>query len=101
MFNQEKKYLLLLAAQLGGHRVDCVGIKYSEIKDLKELEDYYIEKFNPCLNILTPHGKNDISELKIEDVLSNLQWKHGLPFTVTNKGKIISVLGEDGEYHNV
>lgn len=69
MFNQEKKYLLLLSAFLGGHWVDCFPIQYCDIDCLSELEDRYIEEFNPKLNILTQTGKNDISKLKVEDLL--------------------------------
>lgn len=74
-FNNEKKYLLLLAAKYGGHNVDCVGLSYGEIDGLLEAEAYYINEYEPCLNINTPKGKNDISNLKIEDVLANLKWK--------------------------
>lgn len=73
-FNNEKKYLLLLAAKLGGHRVDCMLIQSCPQDELTEWEDKYIEQINPCLNILTPSGKNDISELKIEDVLNNIKY---------------------------
>lgn len=45
MFNQEKKYLLLLSAFLGGHWVDCFPIQYCDIDCLSELEDRYIEEF--------------------------------------------------------
>lgn len=69
MFNQEKKYLLLLSAFLGGHLVDCFPIQYCDIDCLSELEDRYIDEYNPKLNILTPTGKNDISGMKIEQLL--------------------------------
>lgn len=74
MFNKEKKYLLLLAAKLGGHNVDCEYLEYCDIDILTEKEDKYIEFCEPCLNILTPTGKNDISELKIEDVLNSRKY---------------------------
>ena len=69
MLNKEKKYLLLLSAKLGGHNIDCIPIDYAEPEVLTELENLYIEQYNPQLNILTPHGKQDISKLKIEDIL--------------------------------
>ena len=75
ILNQEKKYLLLLSAQLGGHKVDCVGVRYCDIDCLDEMENKYIEKYTPCLNILTPYGQQDISNLKIEDVFARLLWK--------------------------
>ena len=37
MFNQEKKYLLLLSAFLGGHWVDCYPIQYCDVDCLTEL----------------------------------------------------------------
>lgn len=70
VLNQEKKYLLLLSARLGGHRVDCYQIEICDQDVLTERENYYIEKFEPCLNILTPLGKQDIQSLKIKDVLN-------------------------------
>lgn len=70
MLNQEKKYLLLLSAKLGGHSVDCIALEYCAEDDLREREDYYIEYYKPCLNIYTPYGKQDINKLKIEDILS-------------------------------
>lgn len=69
MLNKEKKYLLLLAAQLGGHDIDCIGLEYCPEDELREREDRWIELESPILNIVTPSGKNDISELKIWDVL--------------------------------
>nr|DAH59680.1 MAG TPA: UvrC binding protein [Caudoviricetes sp.] len=33
---------------------------------MSELEERYIDEYNPKLNILTPTGKNDISGMKIE-----------------------------------
>ena len=77
MLNKEKKYLLLLAAQLGGYRVDCVGIKYGEEEAILEAEAYFINEYNPCLNINVPGGRNNIDDLKIGDVLSKLEWQVG------------------------
>ena len=73
MLNKEKKYLLLLAAKLGGHDIDCKPIDYADPDCLTELENLYIEQYNPMLNILTPHGKQDISNLKIEDLLEGIK----------------------------
>jgi hypothetical protein len=72
MLNQEQKYLLLLSAKLGGHNIDCIGIEYCPEDELREREDRWIEMEEPILNILTPTGKHDISNLKIEDVLNNV-----------------------------
>lgn len=75
MFNQEQKYLLLLSAQLGGHSIDCISLEYVELDQLTDKEDEYIKLYKPCLNILTPDGKQDIYKLKIEDVLNNINSK--------------------------
>ena len=75
MCNKEKKYLLLLSAKLGGHKVDCELIAEWDESELNECEDWFIEHANPCLNILTPHGKQEIKNLKIEDVLNALKHK--------------------------
>ena len=91
MLNGEHKYLLLLAALLGGHKVDCRIIEYVEPKELTEYEDKYIEEFNPCLNILTPHGKQDISHLKIEDVLTNITYSWDENFGYI-KGKPLNLM---------
>lgn len=75
-FNQEKKYLLLLSAKLGGHKVDCVGLEYIRPEQLSEYEANYINKYKPILNIIIPgEHKHEISDLKIEDVLGALQHK--------------------------
>ena len=69
MLNKEHKYLLLLSAQLGGHHIDCIGLEYVDVEKLTETENKLIEYCKPCLNILTPSGKQDIYKLKIEDVI--------------------------------
>jgi hypothetical protein len=74
MLVDEHKYLLLLSALLGGHQVDCRSIEYVDEDILREKEDYYIDYYTPCLNILTPSGKQDITHLKIEDVLNSLKY---------------------------
>ena len=75
MCNQEKKYLLLLSAKLGGHKIDCETLAICPEDQLNELEDWFVERTNPCLYILTPHGKQDIKDLKIENVLERLEYK--------------------------
>lgn len=72
MFNQEQKYLLLLSAHLGGHNVDCLLLEYCDIELLRVRENWWIEDQQPILNILTPSGKQDITELKIEDVIADV-----------------------------
>lgn len=74
-FIKEKKYFLLLAAKFGGHDIDCIGISYGGEDALLEAEAHFINEYDPCLNINKPKGKNDISDLKIEDVLSKLRWR--------------------------
>lgn len=75
--NKEQKYLLLLSAKLGGHKIDCMSLEYCNIESLNEKENFWIAGVKPCLNILTPYGKQDISKLKIEDVLKvvNDKWE--------------------------
>lgn len=73
MLNQEDKYLLLLSANLGGHRIDCIPLEYCDISLLRDKEAWWIEDQQPLLNILTPSGKQDISELKIEDLINEVQ----------------------------
>lgn len=75
MLNEEKKYELLLAAKLGGHTVDCCPIAYCEQKELSKKEAEAITKFAPALNIATPTGINDISELTIEELMDKIHWK--------------------------
>lgn len=75
VFNNEKKYLLLLSAQLGGFKVDCSPLEYCSIDELNEKENYYINKYKPCLNILTPTGKQNIDNLTIVDVLKSLEYE--------------------------
>lgn len=71
-FSKEKKYRLLLSAKLGGHDIDCIDLVYCAPTELDSMEDYFIEMYKPPLNILTPHGKNKVNDLMIEDLLSIL-----------------------------
>lgn len=80
----EKKYKLLLAAQLGGHRIDCVPMITCEEDELGEYEDKYIETYMPPLNILTPLGKQDISNLTIFELKDKL--KHRIAYKKTDDG---------------
>lgn len=75
MLNQEHKYLLLLSAHLGGHNIDCKPLEYCKVPELRELEDRWIELEAPILNILTPTGKQSITQLKIEDVLEEVSFR--------------------------
>ena len=75
MLMGEKKYLLLLAAELGGHDIDCAPVEYCEEENLRDKENYYIETYKPCLNINMPGCRQDITDLKIEELLANLRYK--------------------------
>ena len=76
IFNNEKKYYLLLAAKYGGHKVDCVTLAIGEEDGLTEAEAYYINKINPPLNIKIPgHPDNNIDDLKIEELIELLSWR--------------------------
>lgn len=73
IFNQEKKYLLLLSAKLGGHKIDCKTIAYGELDGLIQGESYFINKYCPPLNIKIPgRGYNDIEDLTIEELMDKL-----------------------------
>lgn len=60
---------------MGGHKVDCMPIITCEEDELTEQEDRYIERFMPPLNILTPIGKQDISNLTIFDLKDKLNYQ--------------------------
>lgn len=76
MLNQEKKYLLLLAAKLGGHKIDCISIANCTLEGLIKGETYYIDRVKPPLNIKMPgNPDNNIDSLKIEDLLGLLEWE--------------------------
>lgn len=72
MLIQEQKYLLLLSAKLGGHTVDCIGLEYVPEESLLEQEQNYISQFLPILNINVGGGRQNIYDLKIEDVLNHI-----------------------------
>lgn len=76
MLNNEKKYLFLLAAQLGGYTVDCHTLAQCKEEQLTAFENEYIENIKPMLNILTPYGKQDISQLTIGDLLINSKYDY-------------------------
>lgn len=73
-FNHEKKYELLLAAKLGGYKIDCHYLEYCGEAELTEREDYWIEFIMPPLNILTPLGKQDISKMRITELFYKCKW---------------------------
>lgn len=84
MLNNEKKYLLLLGAQLGGYSVDCQLIQECKEEELNEVENYYISKIKPMLNIITPEGKQDISNLTLGDVLQHSRYNINFGFIKNN-----------------
>ena len=43
-------------------------IEYCNQEDLNEREDYWILYLKPSLNIITPNGKQDISQLTIAEL---------------------------------
>ena len=70
MLSKEKKYLLLLSAKLGGHTIDCHLIEKCDEDDLLKRERLYINEYKPILNTVVPgNSKNNVSNLKIEDIL--------------------------------
>lgn len=83
----EKKYKLLLAAQLGGHRIDCLPIRYCEEDELGEYEDKYLEEVMPPLNILTPLGKQDITNLTIFELKDKLEYRWSPRMRINRNGE--------------
>lgn len=74
MLIQEKKYLLLLSAKIGGHDIDYKVLEYCKEKDLRTKEDFYISTHMPALNIDLPDGtRQNIEVLKIGDLLSYIE----------------------------
>lgn len=69
MLNEEHKYLLLLAANLGGHKIDCMVLEFCDEEYLRKREAEYISLLEPILNIAMPGSRKDISDLKIDDLL--------------------------------
>ena len=70
MLTQEKKYLLLLAAKLGGHNIDCQLLETCNPAERLEREKLFITSVKPILNINIPGEKRqDLDNLRIEDVL--------------------------------
>ena len=68
IFNQEHKYLLLYSAKIGCMDLSFKVIEYCNQEDLNEREDYWILYLKPSLNIITPNGKQDISQLTIAEL---------------------------------
>lgn len=64
--------MLLLSAKLGGHDIDCLPIEYCKEEELNDKERHYITTLNPALNIIGFGEKHDISDMKIEELLSRL-----------------------------
>lgn len=86
--NVEAKYRLLLAARLGGHKLEFYEIEAipfdtveqltkEELKiHLSDREKHYINVYTPPLNSIIPGSqKQNVKATKIEDVLSSLQYK--------------------------
>lgn len=76
MLNMEKKYLLLLSAKLGEHNIDCITLEICQENELRDREDWWIDTEAPILNIATPTGRHDISGLKIDDLLAEVDKRH-------------------------
>lgn len=71
MLNQEKKYLLLLSAKLGGHKVDCELVETCNLENRFERENYWITTTKPILNKnIYCEKRQEIDNLRIEDILN-------------------------------
>lgn len=76
----ERKYELLLAAQLGGHKVDCKVLEYCSEDELLDKETDFITFFQPLLNIQKNKNGKNVYNLKIDDIIkvvndSNKLWE--------------------------
>lgn len=65
----ERKYELLLAAQLGGHKVDCKVLEYCSEDELLDKETDFITFFQPLLNIQKNKNGKNVYNLKIDDII--------------------------------
>lgn len=74
VLTKDKRYELLLAAQLGGHKIEFYQVDFCKQKKLLPLEEEYIRRFMPPLNIRTPDGDKELPDT-IEDLLVNLRFK--------------------------
>ena len=72
MLIKEKKYELLLSAQLGGHHVDCLPLEEVEEEELDAHEVELIKLLAPMLNIQHNHKIDDVT---IEELLGDLRYK--------------------------
>ena len=77
MLNKEKKYLLLLSAELGGHNIDCVGLDYGNYNELELKKAQYnlIKLLNTPLNKESPNDENSVYFLKIENLINYVKYK--------------------------
>jgi hypothetical protein len=73
MLNEEHKYILLLSAKLGGHKIDCIPIEYCDVELLRARETANITELQPLLNIAIPGERKDITDLKIDDLLETIK----------------------------
>ena len=70
MLIKEKKYELLLSAQLGAHHIDCLPLAAIKEEDLDQWEVALIKQYAPMLNIQHNHK---IDNVTIEKLLNNLR----------------------------
>lgn len=68
---EDKKYELLLAAKMGGYKIDCVKMKECTEAELDVLEREYIHSLVPPLN-KNMYGlpQQDVNSLKLFDLLA-------------------------------
>ena len=100
MLNKEKKYLLLLAAKLGGHNVDCLPLVYTEEEELNKWEVYLIKSLTPQLNIQHNHK---IDDLLIEQVIDRLKYQITRENNITYAfdGETIMPIGVEFDVNNL
>lgn len=88
MPSKDKRYELLLAAQLGGHKIEFYILYICKQSELLSVEEECIGRYMPPLNIRTPDG-NMLLPNTIEDLLVSLHYKivfdNGVPKWISDQ----------------
>lgn len=77
VLTQKYDYILLYAAKLGGHRIDCVGLEYIPRNELVKRTITLQREYEPFLDKMW-YSENPYA-FKIEDLI------HSLKYTVTQE----------------
>ena len=74
MLTTRYEFQLLLAAKLGGHEVDCVGLGYLPRKEALPLRMALQRKYEPFIDVIVFKERNPYA-FKIEDLIHSLKYK--------------------------